>query len=252
MLAFILRLTTRLAIGCACGLGALSSGAETNSFVTRAEKVFREARAAGRDQPTNTARLIELARASFVWAEYARRDAQREDPAQTGIEAARSVLAREATNATAHYWLGMNLGQLARTKTLGALPLVREMETLFQRARELEPHTDYAGPDRSLGRLYRDAPGWPASIGNRKKAREHFDHAVRLHPEFPENQLEMLESFAAWGERENFQRQRPRAEQAVAEAGAKFTGEAWAASRGDWSRRLAIMKRHFPTDRSAP
>ena len=241
-----------MAIGCACSLAVLSPGAETNSFSTRAEKVFREARAAGRDQSTNTAGLIDLARASFAWAEYARRDAQREDIAQVGIEAARSVLAREATNAAAHYWLGMNLGQLARTKTLGALSLVREMEALFLRARALDPHTDYAGPDRSLGRLYRDAPGWPASIGSRKKAREHFDHAVRLHPEFPENQLELLESFLAWGERENFQRQHPRAEQAVAESGSKFTGEPWAASRGDWSRRLATMKHHFSTGRSDP
>lgn len=231
-----------MAIGCACGLAALSSSAETNSFATRAEKVFREARAAGRDQPTNTARLMELACASFAWAEYARRDAQREDIAQVGIEAARSVLAREATNAAAPYWLGMNLGQLARTKTLGALPLVREMEALFLRARALDPHTDYAGPDRSLGRLYRDAPGWPASIGNRKKAREYLEYAVRRHPEFPENQLELLESFAAWGEKKDYQRQLPSTEKALAEAKTKFIGERWASNWAEWNLRLAKMK----------
>ena len=243
MLVFILRLTARVGIGFACGVvPLLLSGAETNAFAVRAEKVFTEARAAARSQPTNTAGLLGLGRASFTWAEHARRAAQREDIAQAGIEAARSVLTREATNAAALYWLGMNLGQLARTKTLGALPLVREMEGLFHRARVLDPHTDYAGPDRALGRLYRDAPGWPASIGNQKKAREHLEHAVRLHPEFPENQLELAESFVAWGEKNNFQRQRPVTEKALAEARARFIGDPWEANWADWNRRLAIIK----------
>ncbi|HTD65817.1 MAG TPA: hypothetical protein VK846_04710, partial [Candidatus Limnocylindria bacterium] len=157
--------------------------AETNSFAARSERAFTEAQTSVRRQPTNVVSLIQLARAAFDWAEFARNDDPREEIAQRGIEAARHVIELSPTNAAAHYWLGMNLGQLARTKTLGALKLVREMEDEFLRARSLDEHVDYAGPDRSLGMLYRDAPGWPTSIGSKKKAREALERAVRLHPE---------------------------------------------------------------------
>ena len=217
--------------------------AQTNGLAARAGRVFNEAKVAAHKNPDDHSASVQLARCSYDWAEFARDNDEREEIAQTGIRAARAVIARESTNAAAPYWLGMNLGQLARTRTLGALPLVREMEALFHRARVLDPHTDYAGPDRSLGRLYRDAPGWPTSIGSRKKAREHFENALRLHPEFPDHQLELLESFAAWGEKKNFQRQLALTEKIIAEAKEKFSGEPWAARQADWNQRLAKMKR---------
>jgi tetratricopeptide (TPR) repeat protein len=238
---FMLRLTTRLLIGCAL-VWAGTASAQTNDFAARAEKIFLQARVLAQDQPTNSARSIRLARVSFEWAEYSRDDNQRESIAHIGIAAARAVLAREETNAAAHYWLGMNLGQLARTKTLGALKLVREMESEFHRARALDPHTDFAGPDRSLARLYRDAPGWPASIGDRKKAREHFENAARLHPEFPDNQLHLLEWFAESEDHAAFQRQRPVAEKTLEEARKKFIGADWDSSWADWNSRMEKMR----------
>lgn len=229
-----------------CVLTLVASGflrAEINSFPARAEQVFTESRLATQKNPTNTIALVQFARAAFNWAEYARHDDQREEIALQGIAAARAAIAREPTNAAALYWLGMDLGQLARTKTLGALKLVREMEELFHRAQKFDSHTDYAGPDRSLGRLYRDAPGWPTSIGSRKKAREHLERAVELNPEFPENQLELLESFDEWGERKDFQRRLPITEKVIAEAGSRFIGEQWDSNWADWKRRLAKMQR---------
>ena len=244
MLAFILRLTTRGAASCGLLFGlTVFLRAETNDFAARAERVFDEAKISARKNPDVNNTSVQLARLSFDWAEFARDDDQREEIAQTGIAAARAVITRQSTNSAAHYWLGMNLGQLARTRTLGALRLVREMEDEFHRARNYDPHTDYAGPDRSLGMLYRDAPGWPTSIGSRKKSREHFENAIRLHPEFPDNQLGLLEAFDDWADRKNFQRQLPVTEKTVAEAKTKFVGVSWASSRADWSQRLAKMKR---------
>lgn len=234
--------TTRRAIGCILTAAACSvAGAETD-FAARARRMYAEAQETARQQPTNTQVVVQLARAAFDWAEFARDDDQREDLALAGMVAARRALARESTNAAAHYWLGMNLGQLARTKMLGALKLVREIEAEFLRAAALDPHVDYAGPDRSLGYLYRDAPGWPTSLGNKKKAREHFERAVQLHPEFPDNQLGLLESFDQWADRKNFALQLPKTEKSVAEARGRFTGEAWDSSWADWNKRLASMK----------
>ena len=253
LLDFILRLTTRGAASCALLLGLAGFlRAETNDFPARAERAFNEAKAAARKNPDDHAVSIQLARVAFDRAEYARDDDAREEIAQVGIAAARAVLARQSTNSAAHYWLGMNLGQLARTKTLGALKLVREMEDEFHRARTFDPHTDYAGPDRSLGMLYRDAPGWPTSIGSRKKAREHFDLAIRLHPEFPDNQLGLLEAFDDWADRKSFPRQLVITEKIIADAKRKFVGEPWTSSWADWTQRLAKMKRRSDNSGSGP
>ena len=108
-----------------------------------------------------------VARDVYVVPRY---DSERADIAQQGIAAAWQALARESNSAPAHYYLGMNLAQLAQTKMLGALKIVDRMEREFTTTRELDEHFDYAGADRNLGLLYRDAPSI-GSIGNRSKAR---------------------------------------------------------------------------------
>ena len=212
-------------------------------FLARAEKDFQAAEKLAAARPVAVSNLVQLARAAFDAAEFTDDDDRREEFATVGIEAARSAIGRESTNAGAHYWLGMDLGQLARTKTLGALKLVREMEKEFHRTLELDAHYDYAGANRSLGYLYRDAPGWPTSIGNKKKAREQFEQAVKLHPEFPDNQLGLVESFEKWADRQNFEKQFKVAERVMAEAEKKFTGYYWEPSWSDWKKRFAELKR---------
>ena len=235
--------TARMAIRSAAMLAAATClGADTNSFAAHAERAFHDAEKLADSRPVAVTTLVQLARAAFDAAEFTRSDDRREEFATRGIDAARAAIDRESTNAAAHYWLGMDLGELARTKTLGALKLVHEMESEFQRALELNADYDYAGPDRSLGYLYRDTPGWPTSIGNKKKAREHFEQAVKLHPEFPDNQLGLVESFEKWSDRQNFLRQLKVAERIMGEAEQKFTGAAWEASWADWKKRLAEMK----------
>lgn len=239
---FILLRTTQLVFRCALAAFVSATLAADNSIAERAEKAFHQARAAAGREPTNAVLLIQLARSAFDWAELARTSDQREEVATRGIDAARSAVRLSDTNAAAHYWLAMNVGQLARTKTLGALKLVREMETGFLRARALDPKVDYAGPDRSLGFLYRDVPGWPTSIGNKRKSRVHFEAAVRLHPEFPDNQLGLAESLLEWGEKESFRAQMTVTEGVMARARDSFTGPAWEQSRADWTRRMTVLR----------
>lgn len=235
--------TTACAVLCLAGIFfPPASHAETNSFADRAERIYTDAQQIVRKEPSNSVAVAQFAHAAFDWAEFAANDEQREGIAVAGIKAARSAISLSPTNAAAHYWLGMNLGQLARTKLLGALKIVREMEEEFLRARSLDSHVDYAGPDRTLGHLYRDAPGWPTSIGNKTKAREHLERAIELHPEFPENQLALLESFEEWADKKNFARQLPVTQKAVADARMKFTGEIWEASWADWNKRLDGLK----------
>lgn len=240
--SFMFVSTARVAIRSAAILTATTCLADTNSFASRATRAFHEAEKLADSRPVAVRTLIQVARAAFDAAEFTSSDDEREKFATRGIDAARSAIERGSTNAAAHYWLGMDLGQLARTKTLGALKLVREMESEFQHAAELDAGYDYAGPERSLAYLYRDAPGWPTSIGNKKKAREHFEQAVKLHPEFPDNQLGLLEAFEKWADRQSFEKQLKITERVVTEAEKKFTGPAWEASWADWKKRLAEMK----------
>jgi hypothetical protein len=137
----------------------------------------------------------------------------------------------------------MNLGQLARTELLGALTLVREMEPEFQKAGELDPLLDHAGPKRNLGLLYRDAPGWPVSIGNPSKAQSLLKQAVKLAPDFPENYLHLIESYLKWNEPDDAKKELPALDAIWPAARTNLTGEKWAQSWDNWStRRDAVHK----------
>src|SRR5688572_19142703 len=178
----MLCITNPLAVCFAILFAGTTFGADFPSFAPHVEKHFRETQERMRKQPGNVTAMVDFCAAAFNWAELAQKDSQRAAIANQAIDVAREALKINPTNAAAHYWLAMNLGQLARTRTLGALPLVRQMETEFHAGRRMDEHVDYAGPDRSLGYLYRDAPGWPTSVGNKRKAREHLERAVQLHP----------------------------------------------------------------------
>jgi tetratricopeptide (TPR) repeat protein len=131
----------------------------------------------------------------------------------------------------------MNLGQLARTKSLGALKLVRRMETEFSRAAELNPELDYGGPDRNPGMLYLSAPGWPTSIGNHSKARQHLMRATQIAPNYPENHLDLLECYIKVDDDVMAQSEGQKVFELLPKAKEKFTGDEWASTWLDWDAR---------------
>lgn len=179
----------------------------------------------------------QFARACYTLADFATNDENRANLAVQGIEASRKLLKAEPRSGPGHYWLGMNLGQLARTELLGALSLVREMEAEFKTAWTLDPAVDYAGAARSLGLLYREAPGWPTSIGSNRKAREWLDRAARTAPNFPENWLVLTESYVAWDEPQKAREQLQQLAKIWPAAHTNFTGVAWEPEWADWNTR---------------
>ncbi len=213
----------------------------------RAERLYQAAAAACARDPDNVTNAWQFCRATFDRAEFARNDAERAALAEHGIAVARAALVRHTNVAAVPYYLGMNLGQLARTKSLGALPLVREMADLFERARRLDEHFDEAGPDRNLGLLYLEAPGWPVSIGHRDRARRHLERALELAPHYPENHLNLIEARRRWGEKDLDPALRRLAELLPA-ARQRYTGEAWSAAWEDWERRWRALQAKAGTD----
>jgi len=203
----------------------------------RAEQNYREARKRFQSNTNDSEVAWQFGRACFDWADLVQDNARRESIAEEGIAACRQLIARDPKSAPGHYYLAMDLGQLAQTKTLGALRIVQEMEREFKTVRDLDAKFDYAGPDRNLGLLYLEAPGWPASIGSKSNARKHLERAVELAPDYPENRLCLLEAYLKWGEKKNVQRVLKVTQELLARARKEFAGETWAQSWIDWDKR---------------
>jgi hypothetical protein len=229
------------------GAGGVAGQTATNRiFAVRAQQAFDLAQKnylAG----TNSTTACALARASFDLTDFATNETQRADFARRGIAVCHEWLARDPKSAAGHYYLAMNLGELAQAEapSLAAYRLVHEVEREFKTSADLDAGYDYAGPARNLGELYFQAPGWPFSVGSRRKAREWLERAVVLAPGYPENQLDLAEAQLKW-------RQRAEAETTLASLGAiwpaaktNFTGAAWERSWLDWNASRAAARAEF-------
>ena len=237
---------TGVFLACFLWCGWLCCRAEDNSnptFASRAEQNYRETRKKFQNNTNDTETAGQFGRACFDWADFAKDDDRRASVANEGIAACRQIIARDAKSVVGHYYLAMDLGQLAQTKTLGALRIVEEMEREFKIVRDLDARFDYAGPDRNLGLLYFEAPGWPASIGSRSKARKHLERAVELAPDYPENHLCLLEAYLKWADKKNIQRELKITEELLPRARKELTGDSWTQSWADWDMRWKKIQR---------
>jgi hypothetical protein len=206
-------------------------------FAARAESGFHSTQTRFQSDENNSTNAWQFARACFDFADFATNDTGRAALAKQGIAACRRIIAREPKIAAAHYYLAMNLGQLARTELLGALKLVKEMELEFRTAASLDARFDHAGPERNLGLLHREAPGWPASVGSKRKARTFLEQAVKLAPDYPENHLNLIESYLKWKEPDHAKLELNALDSLWSKAQTNFTGEKWEQSWADWSSR---------------
>lgn len=226
-----------LAVSITIPTGRAQNPPDSARFVERAQRELVLARQRLAQTPADTEAGTRLAKACFDRAEFSTADTERAALAVEGINICRQVIEAKPNHAATHLFLALNLGQLARTKTLGALPLVREMEREFKRAIELDATVEHAAPECYLGQLYQQAPGWPTSIGSRARARQHLFRACELSPDFPENRLSLLEALQEWNDRKTLVREAAAFREQLPTSRGKFTGEKWEAAWADWNRR---------------
>lgn len=188
-------------------------------------------------QTSNTVAAWKLARACFELSEFATNDTQLAALARQGIAAARIAIRAEPDEPAGHHYLGVNLGQLARTHLLSALGMVKEMEQAFLASIKADEKFHYAASHRSLAMLYSDAPGWPVSIGSRAKARRHYVRALQLYPDYPENHLSAIETYLDWEDRDYVREALRAYARIVPSARKKYSGERWAQAWSDWEAR---------------
>jgi tetratricopeptide (TPR) repeat protein len=242
-----------LLAGLPAGAGS-GSPAAASTPASRADAAYHLLRERCESQPTNVTVACQFASACFDQCEFSRNKNDRAQFASEGIAACRQALALDLRLAAAHYYLGMDLAQLARTELVGALSLLNEVESEWLTARMLDQDFDYAGADRNLGRLYLDAPGWPLSLGSRANARQHLLRAVSLHPEYPENHLNLIEALLKWNDRSQAAQAAKALEAVLPAAGKQFAGPAWESNWEDWNGRWKAIqaKLKLPTSIRSP
>ncbi|HXC97814.1 MAG TPA: hypothetical protein VN048_00635 [Verrucomicrobiae bacterium] len=206
-------------------------------FANKARKAYEDAKARYQAATNNPDASGQFARACFDWADYATTDAHRAEIAEEGIAVCQGLLKIATNSVPGHYYLAMNLGQLARTKSLGALKIVTQMEAEFNLVLRLDPGYSFAGPDRNLGLLYLDAPNWPLSLGSNSKARQHLQKALKLAPDYPENHLNLIEAELEWGDKKSATAGLKALDELWPDARKKLAGDEWAADWADWEKR---------------
>jgi hypothetical protein len=220
----------------------------TNSvFASRAGQAFVRAEKEFAAHPDIATNAWLLGRATYDWAEFATNAEQRAEVAQVGITACRHLLAHDPNSAPGHYYLGMDYGELAEAEapSIAAYKLIRDIEWEFKFAENLDEQVDHAGPVRCLGLLYRDAPGWPISIGSKHKAREYLERAAAIAPDYPENQMNLLESYIRWRQPAEAQIAWQKLALLWPAAKTNLAGTVWEADWDDWTTRKAAAKADF-------
>ncbi len=224
-------------------LGRAASGAAPNDDhtpVASHARALRDYESASRRWKADTNNLEaswHLGRACFYLADAATNNAERAQIAQDGIIASRRATVLDPKLAAGYFFLGLNLGQLARAKPLSAIGILDEVESAWLSSIALDPKLDHSGAHRAIGVLYRDAPGWPLSLGNRKKSLFHLEKAVEVSPDYPGNRLYLLETWIKWGKKDKARAALDVTRKVMEKAPASFTGPAWTEALADWDRR---------------
>ena len=109
--------------------------------------------------------------------------------AQKGVDYAKRAVAIDTHRVEGYYYLGINLGQSATTKTVGAYMMVPRVLKAGESALKIDEKFDHAGPGRLIGNVYAKAPPWPASVGDVEDGIKYLKRAVEVAPDYPQNHL---------------------------------------------------------------
>jgi hypothetical protein len=122
---------------------------------------------------------------------------RRGDLARRGLDHARVAVKLAPLRVESHYYLAINLGLSATTKTIGAVELVPQVVKAAKEAVQADERFDQAGPLRVLGSIYAKAPVWPVSVGDPDEGVKILKRAVELAPLYPANHLFYADALAA-------------------------------------------------------
>lgn len=132
-----------------------------------------------------------VARICFLLADRTQADPiRRERFASEGVHWAEIALAESGQeDGEVYYYLAVNLGISVKEHMTLALQNLDRLLSSLEKAVDLSPDVNYAGPYRVLGMLYLKAPPWPLGIGDGDRALRLLNEALRRYPNHPKNQI---------------------------------------------------------------
>jgi tetratricopeptide (TPR) repeat protein len=131
---------------------------------------YQEALAAGED-PYGA--YWRMARAEYWIGDHAPDKAAKRRVFEMGIYHARKAVQLGPDRPEGHFWLGVCYGVYGEAKgVLKSLALVKPIKECMRRTMEIDPGHDMGGPDRVLGRVFYELPGFAG--GSKKKSLEHL------------------------------------------------------------------------------
>lgn len=155
-----------------------------------AVRLFEEVLAADGDNVQAMIRLAELA----YWLGEVVEDEPALPILEDGLVHANRAVELDDEHPEAHYWKGVLMGRIGEERgILQSLFMVGDIMRALERTLELDP--EHGGAHLLASQVYRKAPGWPLSVGNRKKALEHALEAVRLNPNATNRVLNLAEAY---------------------------------------------------------
>src|SRR4051812_3248584 len=106
------KLRSILAVFAVCLCARIAAGDEPN-FLAEAETAYKAAQSAYATNSQSLEAAVDLARTAFDYADLAPNDTIRENVANNGIATARTAILGHTNSVAAHYYLALNIGQLA-------------------------------------------------------------------------------------------------------------------------------------------
>lgn len=127
-----------------------------------------------------------IAELQHGWAKayYQVPDKQKESAFKDLAARAHQVATANPGRAEPMVWESIILSSYAKfAGGLGALDKVKAARDLLQHAERIQPDVLDGSIYTSLGSLYSKVPRWPISFGDKQKAREYLEKAVKLNPD---------------------------------------------------------------------
>lgn len=119
------------------------------------------------------------------------------DSAKTDCE---KSVALSSQTASSHFWLGVAIGRWGETKgLLKALFIIKPLKKEMAEVIRLDP--SHGGAHNVLGEILWQVPGFAG--GDKKKALEEFETALRLSPRYTANHMPLAEAYVHLGRRDD-------------------------------------------------
>ncbi|MFO7733398.1 MAG: hypothetical protein R6X21_07075 [Candidatus Aminicenantes bacterium] len=157
---------------------------------------YQEALAAGEDA---YGAYWRMARAGYWIGDQTADKTSKRRIFEMGIYHARKAVQADLDRPEGHFWLGVCYGVYGEAKgVLKSLALVKPIKECMRRTEEIEPGHDMGGPDRVLGRVFYELPGFAG--GSKKKSLEHLLKSLEHEPRVGLTYIYLADTYAALDE----------------------------------------------------